>query len=322
MHDANALTRGRCRYVMAMDVGARHIMLQDKISEGSNGAPRRVTPMPKVDFLAPRGAPALYAADSLTWRIYKNPVALFVGGITAVLLELAEPRVRSGVWGHSIFPTDPLLRMQRTGMMAFVTVYAPAETARRLIAAVGRMHDRVAGVAPDGTPYRAKDPELLDWVQATASFGFLEAYARYVRPLTDAQRDRYYAEAQASASLYGAAGAPASLAAQRAQFDAMRTQLESHPIVGEFLGLVEAARALPGPLWLLQPMLIRAAVDLLPGDVRATLQLGSRWDLAPWQARMIHRAGRLTDRIAVPESPPVQACQRMGLPRDWLQRGW
>ena len=107
-------------------------MLQDKISGGTTGARRRVSAMPNIDFLTPAGAPALYAADSLlTWRIYKNPVALFVGGITAVLLELAEPRVRSGVWGHSIFPTDPLLRMQRTGMMTFVTVYAPADTARR-----------------------------------------------------------------------------------------------------------------------------------------------------------------------------------------------
>jgi uncharacterized protein (DUF2236 family) len=297
-------------------------MRQDKIITGPSGVPRRVAPMPNVDFLAPRGAPALYDATSLTWRIYKNPIALFVGGITAVLLELAEPRVRSGVWGHSIFPTDPLLRMQRTGMMTFVTIYAPADTARRLIAAVGRMHDRVAGETPDGTPYRAKDPALLDWVQATASFGFMEAYARFVHPLTDVQRDRYYAETRASAPLYGADGAPASLAAQRAQFDSMRAHLEPHPIVGEFLGLVEAARALPGPLRLLQPMLIRAAVDLLPPDVRATLQLGSRWDLAPWQARMIHRAGRLADRIALPESPPVQACRRMGLPRDWLQRGW
>ena len=117
-------------------------------------------------------------------------------------------------------------------------------------------------------------------------------------------------------------GAPASLAEQRAQFDAMRGRLEPHAIVGEFLGLVSASRALPGPLRLLQPMLIRAAVDLLPDWVRDTPRLGPRWDLLTWEARLIRRAGALADRVAVPESPPVQACRRMGLPRGWLQRGW
>ena len=68
-------------------------------------------PLPKIDFLQPAGAAALYAPDSLAWQIYKNPVSLFIGGITAVLLELGEERVRSGVWNHSIFPTDPLTRM-------------------------------------------------------------------------------------------------------------------------------------------------------------------------------------------------------------------
>jgi uncharacterized protein (DUF2236 family) len=33
--------------------------------------------------------------------VFKNPVTLFIGGVGAVLLELAEPRVRDGVWGHS-----------------------------------------------------------------------------------------------------------------------------------------------------------------------------------------------------------------------------
>jgi hypothetical protein len=38
-------------------------------------------PLPKIDFLQPAGAAALYAPDSLAWQIYKNPVALFIGGI-------------------------------------------------------------------------------------------------------------------------------------------------------------------------------------------------------------------------------------------------
>jgi uncharacterized protein (DUF2236 family) len=51
----------------------------------------------------PAGEPALAAPDSVSWRVFKNPVSLFVGGVTAVILELAEPRVRTGVWEHSSF---------------------------------------------------------------------------------------------------------------------------------------------------------------------------------------------------------------------------
>ena len=49
-----------------------------------------------ADFLQPPGEAALLAADSVSWRVFANPVALLVGGVAAVLLELAEPRVRSG----------------------------------------------------------------------------------------------------------------------------------------------------------------------------------------------------------------------------------
>ena len=36
------------------------------------------------DFLHPAGEPALVGPDSVSWRIFKNPVTLFIGGLTAV----------------------------------------------------------------------------------------------------------------------------------------------------------------------------------------------------------------------------------------------
>ena len=83
-----------------------------------------------VDFTVPAGEPALTAPDSVSWQVFKNPIALFVGGVTAVLLELAEPRVRTGVWEHTTFRTDPIPRMRRTGLAAMVTVYGPQEHGR------------------------------------------------------------------------------------------------------------------------------------------------------------------------------------------------
>ena len=125
----------------------------------------------------------------LSWRIFKNPVSLFIGGVSAVILELAEPRVRSGVWDHTSFRTDPLTRLRRTGAAAMITVYGARSQAEAMIAGVRRRHGHVTGVTPAGVAYEANDPVLLDWVQATAAFGFIEAYKRFARALSAARRE-------------------------------------------------------------------------------------------------------------------------------------
>jgi uncharacterized protein (DUF2236 family) len=271
-----------------------------------------------VDFTAPAGEPALTAPDSVSWQVFKNPIALFVGGVTAVLLELAEPRVRTGVWEHTTFRSDPIPRMRRTGLAAMVTVYGPRSTAEAMIAGIGRRHARVTGTTPAGEAYAACDPELLDWVQATASFGFLEAYHAYVRSLSAAEKDRFYAEGRPAAQLYGATGAPASASDLAAQFEAMRPRLECSDIVFEFLDIVARAPILPTPLRPFQRALIRAAVAIVPDWTADTLELGSEWQLGVWEDSLVRLAGRAAERIVVREGPAAQACRRMGLPANYL----
>ncbi len=274
---------------------------------------------PRVDFSQPPGEPALAAPDSVSWRVFKNPVALFVGGVTAVILELAEPRVRSGVWDHSSFRTDPLGRLKRTGLAAMVTVYGARTVAEAMIAGVGRQHARVAGTTPGGAPYRADEVELLDWVQATASFGFLGAYHALVSPLSPAERDRFYGEAAPAARLYGALGAPASEAEWDAQLAAMLPKLERSEIVFEFLALMRGVK-IAGPLSRLQHPLIRAAVGLVPEPVRDVLGLGRQWSPRRLELPVIRAAARIADRTSIPGAPPYEASVRMGLPGDWLYR--
>ena len=265
------------------------------------------------DFTQPVGEQALVPPDSVAWRVFKNPVALFVGGVTAVLLELAEPRVRTGVWEHTTFRTDPLTRMERTGMAAMVTVYAARSVAERMIADVVRLHERVRGVTPDGVPYHANDPELLTWVQATASFGFLEAYCRFVRPLDRRSRDQYYAEGREAAKLYGALDAPTSVAELEALFEAMRPKLERSPIVFEFLDILGRTPFFPRPLRGLQSLLIRAAVEITPDWAREILGLEASYGLRAGEERRVAALGRLADRVILPSSPPAQACRRVGV---------
>jgi len=281
-------------------------------------ADRLAKDAPKVDFAAPKGESALVAADSLSWRVFKNPVALFVGGIAAVILELAEPRVRSGVWDHSSFPRDPTTRMVRTGMAAMVTVYAARSVAERMIARVRQVHGHVHGQTPSGITYEANDTKLLDWVQATASFGFLEAYCTYVRWLPADVCDYFYAEGTAASALYGATGAPRSVAQQKALFETMRCVLEPSPILFKFLQIVNDAALLPLPLRPFQRLLTRAAVDIVPREIRILLELDERYGLNGMERALVRIVGTVADRLVLPDAPPVQACIRLGLPRDYL----
>ncbi len=273
-----------------------------------------------IDFASPAGEPALGAPTSVAWRVFKNQFTTYIGGVTAVILELAEPRVRTGVWKHSGFRKDPLRRLRRTGLAAMVTIYGARSTAEAMIAGVRRMHDRVRGETPGGEAYHANDPELLNWVQATAAFGFLQAYHVYAAPLPLAERDRYYREGQTGAALYGATHPPRSEAELQALFLAMRPRLEPSPIIFEFLHIMRTTRILPPLLQPVQPLLVRAAVSLTPSWVRERLGLGAEDGLRTWEGVLVRQAGALADRIILESSPAVQACIRLGLPANYLYR--
>lgn len=270
------------------------------------------------DFSTPQGEPALVPADSVSWQVFKNPVTVLIGGITAVLLELAEPHVRDGVWQHSSFRTDALTRMQRTGLAAMITVYGAASRAAAMIEGVNRRHGSVTGLTAEGKPYRADDPILLDWVQATAAFGFMEAYHRYARPLSDDARNRFLTEGKAAARLYGASNAPVSVSEMNMLFDVMRSRLVKTEVVFEFLDIVGKVPALPAALRPFQKLLITAAVELLPGWVRDRLGLRQSWSLTPMQRAMVKAAAFGAERIMLPSSAPVQACRRLGLADTYL----
>jgi uncharacterized protein (DUF2236 family) len=274
------------------------------------------------DFLLPAGEPALAPAGGISWQVFGNALSMFVGGVAAVVLELAEPRVRSGVWDHTRFRDEPLHRLQRTGHAAMLTVYGARSRTLAMIGHVNRMHAKIVGATPTGQSYRANDPELLLWVHATASYGFLEAYRTCVRPLPPADVDRFYAEGREAARLYGVATPPASEAELGALLEAMRPRLEPSDIVFEFLHIVRRMPALPRGLRPLQGVLVKAAVACLPPWARVRLGLdGPAWRLAPWQWRLLRRAGRAADRLALGTHPGLLASRRLGLADDLIWRG-
>ena len=274
----------------------------------------------KIDFETPSGERSLQHPSSLQWRIFKNQVALGIGGVAAVLMEFADARIRSGVWDHSTYKADPIGRSKRTGIAAMVGCYGPESAARRVIQGVTNMHARVQGQTPKGEAYKALDPELLDWVAATAAFGFLNAYDRFVSPLSDAEKDRFYRDGAVVARLYGANNTPRTQGEFLAFMERLAPRFEPHPIVTEFLDIIQSGKAAPNVPRFLHRALARASVSILPPLVREKLALGREYDLttADWLALKL--VARLAERRMDPKSPGCQASVRLGLPRDFLYR--
>ncbi|WP_375381182.1 oxygenase MpaB family protein [uncultured Sphingomonas sp.] len=273
-----------------------------------------------VDVSGPFGEQGLAGPDSVSWRIFRNPISMYVGGVAGVLLELGEPRVRHGVWDHSSFRRDPARRLRRTGAAAMVTVYGARSSFEALAARVAKMHEQVRGTTPAGKLYAAGDPELLRWVQATAAWTFLEAYRRWVRPVDAAAADRYFAEGAPGAALYGVIDPPLSLRDWQALADATAPRLEPSSILHELLAILRTAAILPGPLRSLQPALAAAAVELLPADLRHRLGLDrERRPTLPERAALRLLAA-VAERTHIPSAPYAQASRRLGLAGDHLLR--
>ena len=274
----------------------------------------------KTDFSGPPGEPALVRHDSVSWCVFKNPIALLVGGIAAVVLELADPRIRTAIWRQSSFLLDPIGRLQRTGLAAMVTVYGARSIAEPMIARVVRMHSRISGTTPSGIAFSASDPALLTWVHATATYCFAHAYSRYVKSLSGAELDSLCEDALPVSRLYGATAAPASYRAMEDLMSASIGQLEASEAIFDFLDIMRRAPALPSTLRWLQPIAVRAAVTMIPPPLRRHLGLGSDLGLRIRDGMALTLAGALTDRLVLPTSPASQACVRLGLPPTYLHR--
>ena len=167
--------------------------------------------------------PAAVAVDSqpellpsVTRRVNAHRVVL-IGWARAILMQLAHPLVAAGVYDHSTFRTSPLAaatRLQQTVRAMLALTFGNDADQQRAIEGIRAIHRRVrgrlaeaAGRFPKDTPYSAEDPDLVLWVHATLVESFPLAYERFVRPLSEGDRDRYCVEAVPVALALGARAA-------------------------------------------------------------------------------------------------------------------
>jgi uncharacterized protein (DUF2236 family) len=150
-----------------------------------------------------------YGPGSVTWKIGSEAI-ITLGSARAVLMQIAHPLVAMGVSAHSSYMADPFGRTMRTFLLGQMIAFGSTPTAQEAARTVNRSHTHVygtlstsAGAYASGTPYKARDPELLLWVHATLVDTTLLVYPMLVGPLSRAEEEQYYQESKIMARLFG-----------------------------------------------------------------------------------------------------------------------
>jgi uncharacterized protein (DUF2236 family) len=239
-------------------------------------------PVPDVEL-------GFYGPHSVMWRINREAVLLGAGP-ASLLLQVAHPLIAAGVAQHSDFAADPFGRLRRTLATTLDLVFGDGPTAERAVRRLNGIHAGVRGPSGDEAArltgahrYRALDPELLLWVQATLIVTSVDAYRRWVGQVTDLEADAFWQEARGVGVRMGIPlrTSPRDWPALRAYWDrmlaadgpiqvtsdarAMAPMLVRPPLSG-MPGWAVDALALPGLALL--PARIREAYDIAWGPRR------------------------------------------------------
>lgn len=220
---------------------------------------------PAPDYDLPEGDPGLFGPDTVTWKIHADFPGMMAGGLGALMLQTLHPHALAGVWDHSDFRSDILARLRGTTAFVARTTYAPRQPAEEAIARVRAIHREVHGTAPDGQPYSAEDPHLLNWVHCTQAWCYLQGYRTYCcSRVPRAMQDRYVRESARVAEALGARGVPKSLSELAEFFDAVRPELVFDDRTRDVLAVLHAIR-LPIPFaGLGRGLFLGAGAALLP----------------------------------------------------------
>jgi uncharacterized protein (DUF2236 family) len=203
------------------------------------------------------GHDRLFAPDAVANSVHSEAV-LLLGGGRALLMQLAHPAVASGVAEHSRFREHRFRRLLRTLRLTLAIIYGTREQALASARQVNTVHRSVVGQGYDAT-----DPDLLLWVYATLIDTALLMHDRFVRVLSEAERETYYGE---MGILAEALGVPRwRLPPDSAAFEAYVARM-----VGE-LKVSDAAREIASELFrpgiglqLAMPLMRRLTAALLP----------------------------------------------------------
>ncbi|MGW1957687.1 oxygenase MpaB family protein [Streptomyces sp. NPDC001920] len=207
-------------------------------------------------------------------RAVHGDASMFIGGLSALLLQSLHPLAMAAVAGHSGYRGDPWGRLQRTSTFLAVTTYGTAEDAQQAVDRVRAIHDRIRGTTSEGVAYHAADPHLLGWVHAAETDSFLRAHERFgAHPLDPAGYDGYVADTARVAEALGVASPPRDRRELAERLNAYRPELRATPEARSAARFLLFQPPLPLPVRPFYGGLAVNAVALLPPWARGMLWL-------------------------------------------------
>ena len=251
-----------------------------------------------------------YFTDASMVRRVHREFAVRVAGPRTLLLQATHPVAFAGFFAHTGALDEPYERLARTAKVMDAITFGPRAEADRLTRRVRAMHRRVrgelaepAGRFPAGTPYSADDPVLLLWILAAIVDSSLLVYDKYVRRLSDEERDAYWQDYRVIGMLFGLL--PEEMPADIAGFDAYMEEM----LTGGDLHISPEARELAIDIVLHPPVPLRVrplvelvnqiTVGLLPPEIRRGY--GFSWD--PARSVALHGGAEYVRRVLMPVLP-------------------
>jgi len=231
---------------------------------------RRLAPHPGVGFFGP---------GSVAWAVNRE-WALNLGGLRALLMQVAHPKVAEGVLRHSRFTRDPFGRALNTVRAVQAIIFGTADEACEVARQVYLRHLRVRGPMPQDVPaavrgsYDATDPALTLWVHATLIESAVFTLGLLFGPLSDQRSDALYQEGKLFALFFGIT--PRLLPGSWGEFRGWFDKQLSWPYWFATHASRRVAGALLGDIWWgrpLSPLLRFWAAYTLPDPMRQRLGL-------------------------------------------------
>ncbi|CAN5292339.1 oxygenase MpaB family protein [soil metagenome] len=235
---------------------------------------------------------------------------LLAGGGRAILLQIADPAVGTGVAQHSDFAHRPVDRLNSTVAYAYATVFASEVELAAIVERVNRAHGPVNSPPHGDNPgYNAFDAPSQLWVAATLYHTALDVYERVFGPLDAQAAEQVYRQyrvlgttLQVPETLW-----PVDLEAFRHYW---RSAVEALDVTDDARRVAhDLLHPRTAPLWLRAAMPVARLVTtgLLPAELRTSFAL-------PWSTTDQRRFDRLF-RVAARLYPRVPRRIRT-LPRD------
>ncbi|MBC6445613.1 oxygenase MpaB family protein [Actinokineospora xionganensis] len=222
---------------------------------------------------------------SLHWR-YGGDRRGYLLLVRAGLLQLMHPGLGAGVEQHSDFFNEPWQRVLRSVPQIQGTTFDWPEggaTARK----IRDYHTEIKGIDQQGRRYHALDPEVYFWAHATIFDALFQSIDMFGKPLSEADKDRLYAEGCEIYRAYGVSDRvmPPNWPSFQAYFDRMcRERLEITPAAQALIDFSKNPPKefplVPAPIYRLlrKPsgnLLWWLSVGTLPASVRE--RIGESW---------------------------------------------